>query len=132
MHYTHIDICVQNNKKIYVKEKVKYCISRSFVVKNQLPQNVGSIIMQLKCPNGELSVAVDHNQLRTMGSETVDPIDWPLLPTLHRAVPLELHLLHGENAGYESQALLQTVRLELATFGMLGQLITSAAIQGYI
>ena len=24
----------------------------------------------------ELLVAVDHNQLRTMASETVDPIDW--------------------------------------------------------
>ena len=30
----------------------------------------------LKQPNGELLVAVDHNQLRTMASETVDPIDW--------------------------------------------------------
>ena len=31
----------------------------------------------LKLPNGELLVAVDHNQLRTMrASETVDPIDW--------------------------------------------------------
>ena len=25
---------------------------------------------------GEVLVAVDHNQLRTMASETVDPIDW--------------------------------------------------------
>ena len=30
----------------------------------------------LKQPNGELLVAVYHNQLRTMASETVDPIDW--------------------------------------------------------
>ena len=30
----------------------------------------------LKFPNGELLVAVDHNQLRTMASETADPIDW--------------------------------------------------------
>ena len=29
-----------------------------------------------KQPNGELLVAVDHSQLRTMASETVDPIDW--------------------------------------------------------
>ena len=29
-----------------------------------------------KQPNGELLVAVDHNQLRPMASETVDPIDW--------------------------------------------------------
>ena len=30
----------------------------------------------LKWPNGELLVAVDHNQLQTMASETVDLIDW--------------------------------------------------------
>ena len=30
----------------------------------------------LKQPNGELLVAVNHNQLWTMASETVDPIDW--------------------------------------------------------
>ena len=29
-----------------------------------------------KKPNGELLVAVNHNQLRIMASETVDPIDW--------------------------------------------------------
>ena len=32
--------------------------------------------IMLKQPNTELLVAVDHNQLRTMASETVDPIDW--------------------------------------------------------
>ena len=30
----------------------------------------------LKQPNGELLVAVNHKQLRTMASETVDPIGW--------------------------------------------------------
>ena len=44
-------------------------------------------------------VAVEYSQKRTMASETVDPIDWPLHPTLHSAVPPELHVLHGENAG---------------------------------
>ena len=37
----------------------------------------------LKQPNGELVVAVDHNQLRTlrtMVSEMVDPIDWSHTP----------------------------------------------------
>ena len=29
----------------------------------------------LKQPTGELIVSVNHNQLRTMASETVDPID---------------------------------------------------------
>ena len=44
-----------------------------------------------------------------MASETVDPIDWtlPPPPTLHVAVPSELHLLHGVNAGDKSQDLLQ-------------------------
>ena len=46
-----------------------------------LSQNVGSIINYLnnllKSPNGELLVAVDHNELWTMASETVDPLDWP-------------------------------------------------------
>ena len=30
----------------------------------------------LKYPTGELLVAVDHKQLGTTASETVDPIDW--------------------------------------------------------
>ena len=34
----------------------------------------------LKQPTGELLVAVNHNQLRTMASETVDPIDWSQPP----------------------------------------------------
>ena len=42
----------------------------------------------LKQPNGELPVAVNHNQLRTMPSETVDPIDWSHLPrTLMGSTP---------------------------------------------
>ena len=41
-----------------------------------------------------------------MASETGDPIDWPLPPTLHRAVPPELHVLHGVNSGYKSKDLL--------------------------
>ena len=62
-------------------------------MENTLPQNVGSIINYLiidqlldinyliinyvlKQPKGELLVAVKNNQLRTMASETVDPIDW--------------------------------------------------------
>ena len=42
----------------------------------------------LKQPNGEPLVAVNHNQLRTMASETVDPIDW-LHPLSSWAVPSE-------------------------------------------
>ena len=39
-------------------------------------------------PNGELLVAVDHNQLRTMASETVNPIDWSLPPPYTGQYPL--------------------------------------------
>ena len=42
----------------------------------------------LKQPNGELLVAVNHNQLRIMASETVDPIDRSHPPPSW-AVPLE-------------------------------------------
>ena len=42
---------------------------------------------QLKQPIGELLVAVDHNQLPTMASETVDPIDWSHPPTLMGSTP---------------------------------------------
>ena len=45
--------------------------------------------------HGELLVAVEHNQLRTMASETVDPINW-LLPPPSWAVPPE-RLVHSIN-----------------------------------
>ena len=46
-------------------------------------------------PNGEFLVAVNHNQLQTMVSETVDPIDW-LHPPPSWAVPHEC-LMHSIN-----------------------------------
>ena len=49
----------------------------------------------LKQPNGELLIAVNHNQLRTMASETVDPIDWSHPPPSW-AVPLG-RLVHSIN-----------------------------------
>ena len=49
----------------------------------------------LKQPNGELQVAVNHNQLRTMASKTVDPIDWSHPPPSW-AVPPERHV-HSTN-----------------------------------
>ena len=63
------------------KIKVKSSMAaRSLPVENLLPQNDGQLSTTcsnlLKYPNGELLVAVDHNQLRTMASEMVDPIDW--------------------------------------------------------
>ena len=45
----------------------------------------------LKQPNGELLVTVNHNQLRTMVSEMVDPIDWSHPPPSW-AEPPECHL----------------------------------------
>ena len=62
-------------------------------MENLLPQNVESVInyihavMLLKKPNGELPVAVDRSQLRTLASEKVDPIDWQLPSTQLRAIP---------------------------------------------
>ena len=48
--------------------------------------------------HGQLPVSVNHRQRWTMASETVDPIHWPLLPALHRAVPSEIHLLSANAA----------------------------------
>ena len=45
----------------------------------------------LKQPNVELLVAVNHNQLRTMASKMVDPIDWSHPPPSW-AVPPERHM----------------------------------------
>ena len=48
--------------------------------------------------NWKLPVAVDHSQLRTMASETLDLIDFLLPPTLYGAEPpkcnvhMEIHL----------------------------------------
>ena len=45
----------------------------------------------LKQPTGELLVVVNHNQLWTMASETVNPIDWSHSPPSW-AVPPERHV----------------------------------------
>ena len=61
-------------------------------MENLLPQNVGSIINYLqlftKIAHWELLDAVDHNQLQTTASETVDPIDWSHPHPTQGAVPL--------------------------------------------
>ena len=61
---------------------------------------------------------------------TVDPIDWLLPPTLHRAVLHELHVLHGAKASYKSQDLLHPLGRELATLGMPSQQTACAATRG--
>ena len=61
-----------------------------------------------------------------MASETVDPIDWSHPPPSW-AVPPELHVLHGVNAAYKSQDLLQQPGIERASTGMPDQRTTGAA-----
>ena len=58
---------------------------------------------------------------RIMGSEMVDPIDWPLPPTQHSSVPSQLLVLDGGNAGHKSQDMLQPLGHEHATLSMPGQ-----------
>ena len=73
-------------------------MARSLPVENLVPQNVGSIINYLQCTeaaNGELLVAINHNQLRIMASEMVDPINWSHPPPSW-VVPPE-HLVHSIN-----------------------------------
>ena len=64
-----------------------------------------------------------------MASETVKPIDWSQ-PPLSWAVPPELHVLHGVNASYNLQDLLEQLGLKHAPMGMPGQHTTSVATQG--
>ena len=51
----------------------------------------GVMLLLTGCTNStevaQLTVksAIDHSLLRTMASETVDPLDWPLHPTLYRS-----------------------------------------------
>ena len=49
-------------------------------------------VMYWSSPNGELLVAVNHNQLWTMASETVDRIDWSHPPSSWAVPPG--HLVH--------------------------------------
>ena len=59
-----------------------------------------------------------------MADRTPHPYIW--------AVPPELHALHGVNAVYKSQDLLQQQGLEHASLDMLGQRSACAATQGSI
>ena len=77
----------------------------------------------------ELLVAVDHNQLLTKASETVDAIDWSH-PLSSLAVPPELHVLHGVNVGYKLQDLLQQPGREHASLDIPGHRTTCAATEG--
>ena len=59
------------------------CTTTVFVVNYQLVA-----VILLKLPKGELQLEVDHNQLRTIASETVDLIDWLLPPPYIGHYPL--------------------------------------------
>ena len=95
---------IQYHRKYIIsssKKKVKYSMARSLQVGNLLQLNVGSIISTIACrnllkqTNGELLVAVDHNQLRTMASETVYLIDWSYPPPSWAAPPERLvHIIN--------------------------------------
>ena len=65
-----------------------------------------------------------------MASKTVDPIDWPLPPTLRMSVPPELHVLHGTNAEDKSRDVVQPLGREHVTIGMPRQRIACAVTQG--
>ena len=78
-------------------------MARSLPVENLLPQNVGSIINYLQSfpevAQWELLVAVNHNQLWTIASETVDPIDWSHPHPTHCSTPWAPRIAHC-NAGW--------------------------------
>ena len=108
-------------------------MAKSLPVENLLPQNVGSIINYLKQlpkqPNGELLVAGNHNQLRTISSETVDPIDWSHPPPYTGQYPLS-------STNCTMQCALQITRLAALSqprtcdFRMPDQRTAGAATQG--
>ena len=67
--------------------KVKSSMARILPVENLLPQNMGSIINYLHKSTEVLPVAVDHSQLQSMTSETVDKIDWQLPHPTQGSIP---------------------------------------------
>ena len=71
-----------------VKVKVKSSMARS--LKWRIYYHRMWVNYQLlTVANGELIVAVNHNQLQRMASETVDPIDWSH-PYPHVQYPLSV------------------------------------------
>ena len=100
-------------------------MARSLPMENLLLQNVGQLSTtcsnELKQPTGELLVAVNHNQLRTMASETVDPIDWSHPPPSWAVPPKRL--VHSINQGNQSGN-------RTCNRSMLGNHLAYAATQG--
>ena len=93
----HVSISCNENKgnRGALKVKVKSSMARSLPVENLLPQNVQVnyqllAVIYWSSPMEELPVAVDRNQLRTMASETEDPIDWSHPPPSGAVLPERL------------------------------------------
>ena len=81
--------------------------------------------------NGELLVAVNHNQLRTMASENVDPIDWLHPPPYTGQYPLSSTYCTLQcGLGCKSEDSLHWVSCERVTFGTPDQRTACAATQG--
>ena len=75
-------------------------------------------------------VAVNHNQLRTMASETVDPIDWLHPPPYTGQGPLSSTYCTLQcGLGCKSQDLLHWASHERGTFGIPDQRTACAATQ---
>ena len=80
-------IATGNNASHQIRKvkKVKSSLAGSPPMEDLLPQFCGVnyqllAVMLLKSPNGRLLVTVEKSQLRSMASETVDPIAWKLPP----------------------------------------------------
>ena len=77
-------------------------------------------VMLLNLPTVELICSGPHPAIENGVREGRS--NWHVVaPTLHWAIPPELHVLHDAIAGYKSQDLLQPLGREHATFGMIGQ-----------
>ena len=69
-HSWKFGCCAQKSSLLWPRASRRIYYHRTW---GQLSTTCSNVLKQ---PNGELIVAVNHNQLRTTASETVDPIDW--------------------------------------------------------
>ena len=121
-----------DSSKSSAKKKVKYSMARNcqrwiycHIMWCQLSTSFRNL---LKCSNWELIVAVDHKQLRTMASETVDPIDWsPPLP--YRGQYPLISMYSTVQCGLEITRLASTS--EDRTIGLLNASPTHCPIECY-
>ena len=109
-------------------------MAKSLPVENLLPQNMGQI--STNCSNAtEVTQRGAPSCGRPQPATDNGVIDrrynW-MTVTLHHTqeVPLELHVLHGANAGHKLQDLLPLLGRERPTIGMPGQSTDCAATRG--